>query len=263
MNKLWIAATLGAALALAGCTSVYDKSVSYNAAMRVVDDNFCKKLPYDSALAILRGKIPLYGNYRTAAMLNDGTKPNDAERQALEVYLQGVTECANEIHKAVDKYQTKKQIALSKAQELQGYILLWDLKAGILSWGDFNRRDSINYSEGTAAFQSSWDERQNDERKTKALLSALGQGLAQGAQQYGNAISRAYAPQQQNSSSYAPAPAYEPATTWTSHGNIVQGSNGVTMQTFGNNSTITYPNGQTRSCYTSGTITTCSSPPGF
>jgi len=263
MNKLWIAATLGAAVMLAGCASVYDNAVAANVAATVVINNTCKKAEIDPALAILKGKIPLYGNDRTVAMFNNVTKPNDAERQALEVYLQSVTNCYNELNKAVSKYKTKDQKALLKVVNIQDYILISDLKGGSLSWSDFNHRENDLFSEGAANQKALYQKMLIDEQETKAAMAAIGQALAQGAQQYGNAMSRAYAPQQQNGSSNSTVPSYEPATTWTSHGNIIQGSNGITVQSFGNRDVITYPNGQTRNCSTFGNITTCSSPPGF
>jgi hypothetical protein len=263
MKKLWISASLSTAVMLAGCASVYDNAVAANVAATVVINNTCKKAEIDPALAILRGKIPLYGNDRTVAMFNNVTKPNDAERQVLEVYLQSVTDCYVKLDAAVSKYKTKDQKALAKTAAIQDYILISDLKGGILSWADFNRAESNLFSESAASNKALITKMLVDEQETKAAMAAFGQALAQGMQQYGNAMSRAYAPQQQYGSSYAPTPAYEPATTWTSHGNIVQGSNGVTMQSFGNRDVITYPNGQTRNCSTFGNITTCSSPPGF
>ncbi len=273
MNKLWIAATLGAAFVLSGCISVSDDMDYFKAAAVTAIDNCAvtiesQKKQYRSIIFIHTLPLPeSFDNKNlTAAMLRNEAVANAEERIALEGYLQDVVTCNSMKTKSIARYQSDKQKKYDQLYYNQTYILISDLKTGLLSWAEYNRRMSALSMAYWPNVQSLWDERFNDEKKTKAVLSALGQGLAQGAQQYGNAISRAYAPQQQYGSSYAPAPTYEPATTWTSHGNIIQGSNGVTMQTFGNNSTITYPNGQTRSCYTSGTITvitTCSSPPGF
>ena len=263
MNKLWIASTLGAALALAGCANAHDNAVSALTAASVVEENICKKLERDPSVISLKGKLPFWGNDRTKDMLENQEKASEEERTQLEAYLQGTTTCYNSLNEAVSKYTSKEEMAVEKAYQLQDYLLISDLKGGFISWGEFNRREYKLFPEWREARHRLYLKNVADEEQTNEALRRFGQGLAQGMQQYGNAMSRAYAPQQQYGSSYAPTPAYEPATTWTSHGNIVQGSNGVTMQSFGNRDVITYPNGQTRNCSTFGNITTCSSPPGF
>lgn len=268
MSKLWIAAALGAALALAGCASVKDDFDSLQIAWKPISQEFRSKLS-DPALIQLGEKITYFNSadimvgdddHSSYRILSNGDeKPSDADREALNSYISIKSIQNKKQEETAAKLLSRKQKQSLHVTNLLELVLLTDLKNRILTWNEFNKRNFELNKEFEGASYNLWKERLDDERETKAAMAAFGQALAQGAQQYGNSLSRAYAPQQYGSSQFF-AQTYQPATTWTSNGNFIQGSNGVTIQSFGNRDVITFPDGQTRNCSTFGNITTCSSP---
>jgi len=86
----------------------------------------------------------------------------------------------------------------------------------------------------------------------RAAMMAFGQGMQQASKSYSSVP--VYTPGQHYGTT---VPSYQPSKTWTANGNTVSGSNGVSMQSFGNRDVITYPDGRTRTCSTVGSTTTC------
>jgi hypothetical protein len=124
---------------------------------------------------------------------------------------------------------------------------------GKLTWDTFNQERYKWQIDLHDAMQGRVLVLQQQQENRAAAFRALGTAM----QAYGNSL--------QNSQIHAVAEPYpngagveqQGPVSYQAFGNMIQGSDGTSIQRFGNITTMTFPDGTSRSCTTQGNLTSC------
>ncbi len=245
--------TTASALLLAGCTSVSKEAQTYNNEQKTALEK-CTTMMADEGLNPLRQKMPfLDGTAASPSMLSDNAMPTTDEKLALGIYLSKLTECNNLGVVNTKNTLGKEATEIADYFDVKDYLFVTDLMNGKISWATFNQERYKWQNDLHEAMQGQVLVLQQRQENRAAAIRALGSAM----QAYGNAL--------QNSQIHAvaepipsgPGVGQQGPVTYQAFGNMIQGSDGTSIQRFGNITTMTFPDGTSRSCTTQGNLTSC------